>query len=299
MLKVLVTGGYGFLGKHLLEELDGHYRTCAASSQDFDLRCDMQTSELFSTFWPIDIVINLAANVGGIGYNVSNSLALYQDNLLISYNVINEAYKRKVKKFIQIGTVCSYPKNTQIPFREEDLWNGYPEKSNAPYGMAKKMSLTHLSLLPDMSSCYLIPTNMYGPGDNFDPEKSHVIPAMIHKFLSGEKEILLWGSGLATRDFVYVKDVAKAIRRAIDFNYRGPINLGSGQEISMKSLAELIEYLTNQSYKKIIWDETKPEGQPRRLLDISKARKYLNWKPETTLADGLRETIAWYQKSVF
>lgn len=302
--KILVTGGSGFLGTHLISNLlrrGVHKKNILIPrSKDFDLRNSIDSKKVVKG---IDIVFHLAANVGGIGYNLENPGTLFYDNLLMGVHLMEEARKAKVKKFIAIGTVCAYPKYTKVPFKEEDLWNGYPEETNAPYGLAKKMLLVQAQAYRqqyNFNAIYLLPVNLYGPGDNFNPGSSHVIPALIRKFVEAEKEkksqVVVWGSGQATREFLFVEDAAEGIILAAErYNKSNPINLGSSHEISIRDLAKLIKNIVG--YKgKIVWDTTKPDGQPRRKLDIKKAKKEFGFISKTNFEKGLKETISWYQK---
>jgi GDP-L-fucose synthase len=254
----------------------------------------------------IDIVIHLAGNVGGIGYNREFPGTLFYDNITMGVNLIEASRINKVKKFVCISTICAYPKFTPVPFKEENLWKGYPEETNAPYGIAKKVLLVMLQAYRQQygfNGIYLLPVNMYGPGDNFDPKSSHVIAALIKKIHDAKKndlkEIIAWGNGSATREFFYVEDAAKAIVLATDkYEKSDPVNIGAGFEISIKELANLIAKLMN--YKgKIIWDKSKPNGQPRRMLDTKRARKEFDFIAETKFEVGLKKTIDWYNKNSF
>jgi len=299
--KVLVTGGAGFLGSHLVPKI----RALGAivkipKSSDYDLR---DYNNCLKVCENIDIVIHLAANVGGIGYNLEHPADLFDDNILMGVNVMRAARKQGVKKFVAIGTICAYPKFTPVPFKEENLWNGYPEETNAPYGLAKKMLLVQGQAYRKqygLNVIYLLPVNLYGPGDKFDPKVSHVIPALIRKFIlakkQGNKEVVVWGTGKPTREFLYVEDAAEGIIKATEkYNKADPINLGAGFEISIKELAGKIKKITGFKGE-IVWDKTKPDGQPRRKLDTSKAEKEFGFKAHTNFDAGLRKTIAWYKK---
>ncbi len=302
--KVVCTGGAGFLGSHLCDLL--REKGCdlfVPRSQDYDLRYPVYVDSLFHRIKDIDILLNLAANVGGIGYNQRHPYSLFYNNAIMGINLINSAIEFGVKKFVQIGTTCSYPKWAKPPFSEEALWDGYPEETNAPYGLAKKMLLVQLQAARDefgFNGIYLLPTNLYGPKDTFVPYRSHVIPALIHKCLEAkEKEetsITVWGTGRATRDFLYVNDAAEAIILAAEkYNHPDPLNLGSGQEISIAVLAHHIVELS--SYKgNIVWDVAEPDGQPRRLLNTSRAKDALGWTAKTDLKTGLKQTIEWYKQ---
>lgn len=299
--RILVTGSGGFVGTHLVNKLlELKCNVFAATSKDFDLRRRISAGFMFDQNDNLDIVFNLAANVGGIGYNQAHPYSLYYDNIQINTNVIDEAIKHKVRKFVQIGTVCAYPKFTPVPFDERTLWDGYPEETNAPYGLAKRVSLVQLQAARQefgFNGIYILPTNLYGPGDTFNPEQSHVIPALIKKFCDavreGKNEVEIWGTGDASRDFLYTKDAISGIMLLAEkYDSPEPVNLGSGNEVRISTLVHIIQELTG--YKgKVVWNRTKPDGQPRRALRIWKAKE-LGWLPETTLKDGLKETIAWY-----
>jgi GDP-L-fucose synthase len=297
---VLVTGGHGFLGTHLVEELKklNPKKIITPESSENDLRI---YEECLKVSKGVDVVIHLAANVGGIGYNLNNPAELFDDNILMSVNMMKAAKVNGVKKYLALGTICAYPKFTPVPFNEKDLWMGYPEETNAPYGLAKKMQLVQAQAYRQeygFNAIFLLPVNLYGPRDNFNPKSSHVIPALIKKFVeakeNGEKEVVVWGSGKPTREFLYVKDAAKGIILAVEkYDKEDPVNLGAGFEISIKELAELIKKLT--SYEgKIVWDSSKPDGQPRRMLDVSKAKKEFGFEAQTKFEEGLKETIDWY-----
>jgi GDP-L-fucose synthase len=250
------------------------------------------------------IVIHLAAKVGGIGFNQEKPAELFYDNLIMSAQLLHEAYVRKIEKFAALGTICAYPKFTPVPFKEEDLWNGYPEETNAPYGLAKKMMLVQSQAYRQQygfNSIFLLPVNLYGPGDNFNPRSSHVIPALIKKCFDAtdahDDKIEVWGIGSATREFFYVEDAAQAICMAADaYNKSEPVNIGAGFEISIKELTELIVKLTGFQGK-ITWDKSKPDGQPRRMLDTTKALKEFGFTAKTNLTTGLIKTIDWYKEN--
>jgi GDP-L-fucose synthase len=301
--KILITGGAGFLGSHLVEELQG--RGVAVSqlriprSRDTDLR---RWEECKRAVAGQDIVIHLAAKVGGIGFNRGNPATLFYDNALMGIQIIEAAREEGVEKCVVIGTVCAYPKFTPVPFSEENLWNGYPEETNAPYGLAKKMLLVQTQAYREQygfNAIYLLPVNLYGPRDNFDPASSHVIPALIRKFVEavdeGRKKVEVWGTGRASREFIYVKDAARGIALAAEhYNSPDPVNLGSGREIAIIDLVTLIAKLTGYTGD-IVWDRSKPDGQPRRCLDTSRAKHEFGFEARMEFSQGLEETIEWYQ----
>ena len=302
-MKILITGGNGFLGKSLQTKIKQH-DVVTFSSQEYNLIDAQQTDDLFSKTRP-DIVVHLAATVGGIGANKENPGKFIYENLAMGINTIETSRKYEVKKFAMVGTVCSYPKFTPVPFVEEDLWNGYPEETNAPYGIAKKALMQMVMSYKEQygfNGINLIPVNMYGPHDNFNPRSSHVIPALILKFHQAMKDsthspVEIWGTGSASREFLYVDDCAEAIWRAIDVHENpNPINIGTGKEISIKDLAHKIADLMN--YRGAIYfNSDYPDGQPRRCLDISKASKALSFEAQTALDDGLQKTITWFKGS--
>jgi len=301
--KVLVTGGHGFLGSHLVKMLEklqpAELRVPSSKKYDFRLQQDCAKAVK-----GIDIVIHLAANVGGIGYNQEFPGNLFYDNLLMGAYLIEESRKAKVSKFVALGTVCAYPKFTPVPFKEKDLWNGYPEETNAPYGLAKKMMLVQLQAYRQQygfNGIFLLPVNLYGPLDNFNPNSSHVIPALIKKFVeaknSHSKEVVVWGTGKPTREFLYVEDAARGIILAAEkYDKPEPVNLGSSSEITIRDLAKEVAATVNFTGK-ILFDKTKPDGQPRRKLDVSRAKKEFGFVGKTNFQKGLRETVRWYQKT--
>ncbi len=304
--KILLTGGHGFLGTKVYNQLlhvgvkpENIYRP---TSQELDLRV-MENAK--RAVQDVDIVIHLAARVGGIGFNQEHPGELFYDNAVMGINLIEQARLAGVQKFVQVGTVCAYPKIIPIPFVEEDLWNGYPEETNAPYGLAKKMLLVQLQSYRKQygfNGIYLLPVNLYGPGDNFNPESSHVIPALIKKFAeavkSGAGEVVVWGTGTASREFLYADDAARAIVRATEYYNEGePVNIGSSEEITIKELVEIIAELTGFTGK-IVWDSTKPDGQPRRKLDTSKAKEKFAFVSSTPFREGLKNTIEYFNNNL-
>ncbi len=300
--RVMVTGGAGFLGRAVVRRLQagGATDVFVPRSRDYDLRTRDGIAAALSEGRP-DLVIHLAAVVGGIGANRENPGRFFYENAIMGIELMEQARLAGVDKFVQIGTVCSYPKFTPVPFREEDLWNGYPEETNAPYGLAKKMLLVQGQAYRaqyGFNVIHLIPVNLYGPGDNFDPASSHVIPALIKKCVdareSGDPFIEVWGTGSASREFLYVEDAAAGIVLAAErYNHADPVNLGVGQEITVRNLVPLIVRLTGFAGE-VRWDPSKPDGQPRRALDTSRAREQFGFVAETAFEDGLRRTIDWY-----
>lgn len=301
--RVLVTGGAGFLGSYVLEYLKG--RGCrdpfVPRSREYDLRQETHIVRLMEQARP-DVVLHLAAVVGGIGANRENPGRFFYENLMMGVQLMEQARRFGVGKFVTVGTVCSYPKFAPVPFREEDLWHGYPEETNAPYGLAKKMLLVQSQAYREQygfNSIFLMPVNLYGPRDNFDLASSHVIPALIRKCVDAVEaradEIVAWGSGTATREFLYVADAAEAIVLAAE-RYDGaePINLGSGMEISIRDLVGLVVKHTGFRGR-IAWDTTKPDGQPRRVLDTSRASRHFGFTATTPFDEGLRQTVEWYR----
>jgi GDP-L-fucose synthase len=304
--RILVTGGAGFLGKRVADKL----RAASPSSifiprrSEYDLVEQKDVARVYEDARP-DIVVHIAAEVGGIGANRANPGRFFYNNLMMSTQLMEYGRRFGVEKFVAIGTICAYPKFTPIPFKEENLWDGYPEETNAPYGMAKKMLLVQAQAYRQQygfNAIYLLPVNLYGPEDNFDPETSHVIPAMIKKCVDAvnknSSEIVLWGTGTPSREFLYVDDAAQAIVLATErYNGADPVNIGSGMEITIKDLAQLIANLTNFKGR-LVWDPAQPDGQPRRALDVSKAETFFGFRARTPFEEGLRRTINWYKSKL-
>jgi GDP-L-fucose synthase len=303
-VRVLVTGGAGFLGSHVVDRLraEGH-ETIVPRRSEYDLTVEADVERLFADASP-EQVVHLAAEVGGIGANRDNPGRYWYANLVMGAHVLEHSRRSGVGKVLLLGTICSYPKFAPIPFHEDELWNGYPEETNAPYGVAKKALLVGAQSYREQygtDAVYLLPVNLYGPRDNFDLQTSHVIPALIRKMVEaqerGEREVVLWGDGSPTREFLYVDDAAEGIVLALD-RYDGaePVNLGTGDEISIKDLAELIAELTGYEGA-IVWDTSKPNGQPRRKLDVSRAEELFGFRATTSFRDGLQRAIAWFRNS--
>lgn len=299
--KILVTGGNGFLGSALLPMFNKEgSKVSTFHSRDYDLRKDNSVRYLLRKVKP-EIVIHLAVDGGGIGYMKNNPGSIFYNNLMMSTNLMEQSRLQGIEKFVGIGSVCSYPKYTKVPFKEEDLWNGYPEETNAPYGLVKKMSLVQGQAYREQygfNAIHLLPINLYGPKDSFDLNNSHVVPALIRRMVEAkenkDESITLWGTGKASREFLYVDDCANAIIKATKYYDKGdPVNIGTGREITIKDLAEKVKSIIN--YKgRIRWDTEKPDGQPRRCLDISRAEKEFGFKSKMSLDEGLEKTIQWY-----
>ena len=304
MQKILVTGGHGFLGSHVLEAFRrfGFDGVAAVGRGEYDLTREDQVDRMFRDLRP-EVVVHLAALCGGIGANRAHPGTFYYKNLMMGALTMEYARLHGVRKFVAVGTVCAYPKLAPVPFREVDLWNGYPEETNAPYGLAKKGMLVQAQAYRQefgFNAIYLLPVNLYGPGDNFDPSSSHVIPALIRKFLdavdSGAGDVECWGTGAATREFLYAADAAEAIVKATaGYDDPAPMNIGTGTEISIRDLSETIARLAGFTGQ-IVWNSSYPDGQPRRRLDCTRIKEWLGWEATTSLEDGLRAAIEWYRE---
>jgi len=301
---VIVTGGSGFLGTHLVSKLKQRGATVITPlHKEYDLVEGKDVQKLYNDN-PADMVIHLAARVGGIGANREHPGSFFYDNLMMGAQLLHHAYLHKIPKFVALGTVCAYPKFTPVPFKEDDLWNGYPEETNAPYGLAKKMMLVQSQGYRQeygYNSIFLLPVNLYGPGDNFDPRSSHVIPALIKKCVdavaNNDHEIVVWGDGSPTREFLYVEDAAEGIILAAEkYNKSDPVNLGSSFEVSIKELVDIIIRETGFNGQ-VKWDTSKPNGQPRRKLDTNRAVKEFGFRSATNFQEGLKKTIAWYKQN--
>jgi len=304
--KILVTGGAGFLGSFIVEKLLNEKMVSPENikvprSSTMDIRKWQNCVEAIKD---IDVVIHLAAKVGGIGFNRKYPATLFYDNAIMGIQLMEAARRGGVEKFVAIGTVCAYPKYTPVPFKEEGLWNGYPEETNAPYGLAKKMLLVQAQSYRKQygfNAIYLLPVNLYGPRDNFHPEHSHVIPALIKKMIDAklkcENEVVVWGTGKPSREFLYVEDAAEGILLATEkYDKPHPVNLGTGEEIKIRELVHLIAELTGYEGK-IVWDNSKPDGQPRRCLDVNKAKEEFGFEAKTDFKEGLKRTIEWYKNT--
>ena len=300
--KVAVTGGAGFLGSYVVKKLEenGCRSIFVPRNRNYDLVHYEACKRVYEDSNP-DIVIHLAARVGGIGANRANPGKFFYENLMMGVQMMDLGRQAGIEKFVAIGTICAYPKFTPVPFKEENLWDGYPEETNAPYGLAKKMLLVQAQAYRQQygfNAIYLLPVNLYGPGDNFDPQSSHVIPALIKKYVDAmanhDREVTVWGTGIPTREFLYVEDAAEGILLASEkYNKSDPVNLGAGFEISIKDLVALIAELTGFKGR-IIWDKAMPDGQPKRMLDVSRAEKEFGFRAKTNFEEGLKKTIDWY-----
>lgn len=303
--RVCVTGGAGFLGSFVVDKLQarGAAEVIVPRKRDYDLVDPVAVQRMLDDAQP-DLIIHLAALAGGIGINLSRPADFFYENLMMGVPLMHAAWKNGVEKFVALGTICSYPENPPLPFKEENLWDGYPEETNAPYGLAKKMLLVQAQAYRqqyDYNAIYLLPVNLYGPRDNFDLKTSHVIPALIRKFTQaqarGDAQVELWGDGSPTREFLYVADAAEGILLAAEkYNGGEPVNLGAGSEISIKDLAELIGRLTGYEGE-FAWDTSKPNGQPRRALDVQRAKKYFGFEAQMPFEEGLRRTIEWFKQN--
>jgi GDP-L-fucose synthase len=304
--RIVVTGSGGFVGNALLAKFKerGYTDILPVRRKEFDLTHESEVQRLYTELRP-DVVMHMAAEVGGIGANRDNPGRYFFANLAMGMHLIEGARKHKVKKFLQVGTICAYPKFTPVPFREEELWNGYPEETNAPYGIAKKALLVMCQSYRQqygLNAIYVLPVNLYGPHDNFHLHTSHVIPALIRKCVEarerGDAEVVAWGSGSASREFLYVDDCAEGLLLALEkYDSPEPINLGNGREITIKDLTEMVARIAGFKGS-IRWDLTKPDGQPRRCLDVSRAARELGFHAKTTLEDGLKKTVEWFEKHV-
>lgn len=304
--KIMVSGGAGFLGNYVVKKLSerGCKSIFVPRQEEYDLVCLEAVEKAYHDADP-DIVIHLAALVGGIGANRENPGVFFYNNLMMGVQMMEIGRRNNIEKFVALGTICCYPKFTKVPFKEEDLWDGYPEETNAPYGLAKKMLLVQSQAYRQQygfNSIFLMPVNLYGPGDNFDPATSHVIPALIKRCIEARNEgndaLVVWGTGSASREFLFVEDCAEAIVLATEeYDKSDPVNIGAGFEITIKDLAELIVKLTGFKGE-LIWDTSKPDGQPRRMLDVTKGYKEFGFKSETDFETGLKRTIEWYEDRI-
>jgi GDP-L-fucose synthase len=303
--RVCVTGGAGFLGRNIVRKLQqrGAQDIFVPVIEEYDLTQPEAIQRMLESSRP-DVIIHLAAQVGGIGANRARPAEFFYNNLMMGVMLMHQAWQSGVAKFVALGTICAYPKFTPVPFKEEDLWNGYPEETNAPYGLAKKMLLVQAQAYRQQygyNAIFLLPVNLYGPGDNFNPATSHVIPALIRKCIEAQEagldEVVVWGDGSPTREFLYVEDAAEGVLLASErFDGPQPVNLGSGNEISIKNLLEMIVRLTGYTGR-VVWDSSMPNGQPRRGLDISRAKQYFGFNAQMSFEEGLRRTIEWYRQN--
>ena len=303
--RIVVTGGAGFLGSFLIEKLTarGYANIIVTRRREYDLTRETDVQRMYNDLRP-DVVMHLAAEVGGIGANRENPGRFFYANMAMGLHLIEGARRHGLKKFVQVGTICAYPKMTPVPFCESELWNGYPEETNAPYGVAKKALLVMCQAYRQqygLNAVYLLPVNLYGPRDNFDLGSSHVIPALVRKCVEARERnqpaIIAWGTGSASREFLYVEDCAEALALSMEkYDSPEPMNLGSGREISIRNLTELVARLSGFKGN-IVWDPNKPDGQPRRCLDVSRAKESLGFSAQTSLEDGLARTIEWFEKS--
>jgi GDP-L-fucose synthase len=304
--RITITGGKGFLGKHLIRAFEkrGCCDLLVADLPEYNLLRPEDIRRLYDEQRP-DVVVHLAAKVGGIGFNQEHPGSLFYENIMMGVPLLHEGHLRKIDKFVALGTICAYPKFTPVPFKEDDLWSGYPEETNAPYGLAKKMMLVQAQSYRQQygfNAIFLLPVNLYGPGDNFDPRSSHVIPALIKKCADAarndEEEIVVWGTGAATREFFYVEDAAEAIALATEkYDKPEPVNIGAGFEISIRDLVGLITELTGFRGR-VVWDATRPDGQPRRMLDTTRAFQEFGFSAKTDFREGLAKTIDWYRETL-
>lgn len=300
--RVVVTGGAGFLGHYVCRKLEkAGAEVLVPTVERYDLVYHDAILQMYADMKP-EVVVHLAAVVGGIGANRENPGKFFYDNLMMGVQLMHEGWRKGLGKFVAIGTICAYPKFTPVPFKEEELWNGYPEETNAPYGLAKKMLLVQAQAYRHQygfNAIFLLPVNLYGPGDNFDPASSHVVPALIKKFVdgreSGAKEVVLWGDGSASREFIYAEDAAEGILLATErYDGEEPVNLGAGFEITIRELAEKLQPLCKFEGE-VAWDATKPNGQPRRCLDVTRAKEWFGFQAHTSFDAGLEKTVAWYE----
>jgi GDP-L-fucose synthase len=301
-MRVLVTGGSGFLGSHVVERLEAQrHEVVVPRSAQYDLTREEDAARLLKETEP-ELVFHIAALAGGIGANRAAPGRFWHANLLMGAHVLEQCRLANVRKLVLLGTICSYPKFAPIPFREEDLWSGYPEETNAPYGIAKKAHLVGAQAYREqygLNAVYLLPVNLYGPRDNFDLETGHVIPHLIRKMLENRDEVVLWGDGSPTREFLFVEDCAEGIVLAAErYDGADPVNLGSGEELSIRELAELVAEVTGFEGR-IVWDPSKPNGQPRRRLDVSKAEALFGFRARTPLREGIERTVAWYRAAEY